>query len=186
MKNKKPENPIILVFGNSASGKSTFSKQLAKTKMIAHLDLDNVAWISNASLSEIGGNSDIEGQVPTRCSIAESLDNIHAFIALHPSCVIEGCYADILGELLIHASEIFFLNPGVKTCVENAKNRAWEPHKYPSLKKQNENLPMLIDWISEYESRKDEYSYQAHHDLYIRFSGMKREFADLSWVNNSL
>ena len=34
----------VLVFGNSASGKSTLAKRLATSEKLAHLDLDLLAW----------------------------------------------------------------------------------------------------------------------------------------------
>jgi hypothetical protein len=57
--------------------------------------------------------------------------------------------------------------------VENAKNRPWEPHKYESKKAQDENLDMLIDWISQYTSRNDTFSKVAHEKLFEEFQGKK-------------
>lgn len=34
----------IVIFGNSASGKSTLAKSLAKKDGLAHLDIDTIAW----------------------------------------------------------------------------------------------------------------------------------------------
>ncbi len=36
----------ILIFGNSASGKSSLAKNLCETYALAHLDLDTLAWES--------------------------------------------------------------------------------------------------------------------------------------------
>lgn len=90
--------------------------------------------------------------------------------------MIEGCYADLLEMVLPDATEIVFLNPGVETCIENARSRPWEPHKYSSPQAQDANLQMLIGWIKGYERRTDEFSYAAHRRLFTDFVGTKREY----------
>ena len=71
------------------------------------------------------------------------------------------------------ADEVIFLNLPVSTCVANAKNRPWEPHKYKSKEAQEENLDMLIYWISQYTSRNDTFSKVAHEQLFEEFQGKK-------------
>ncbi|MDH5219565.1 MAG: shikimate kinase, partial [Gammaproteobacteria bacterium] len=66
-----------------------------------------------------------------------------------------------------------FLNPGVDQCIANAKNRPWEPHKYPSKAAQDENLNMLLNWIVQYTERDDVFSYQSHMRFYQDFNGKK-------------
>ena len=39
----------IVIFGNSASGKSSLAKKLAKQDQLAHLDLDTLAWLPAVS-----------------------------------------------------------------------------------------------------------------------------------------
>jgi len=69
------------------------------------------------------------------------------------------------------ASEIYFLNLSVEKCQENARNRAWEPHKYISKETQDKNLSMLLEWISDYDNRKDVFSKVEH---VKKFSKKKR------------
>jgi len=64
----------------------------------------------------------------------------------------------------------------VKDCIENSKNRPWEPHKYESQEAQDANLEMLIDWISQYPERKDNFSQEAHLKLFDQFDGDKEMF----------
>ncbi|HAN26340.1 MAG TPA: shikimate kinase, partial [Haliea salexigens] len=85
------------------------------------------------------------------------------------------CYADLLELAIPHATEIVFLNPGTETCIENARQRPWEPHKYASPAAQDANLAMLIAWIRDYEQRVDEFSYTAHRRLFDGFQRRKRE-----------
>lgn len=150
----------VLVFGNSGSGKSTLAKQLSASKGLAHLDLDTLAWQPSTS--------------PERKPIAESAKDIANFIQENQAWVIEGCYTDLLGLAAPEANEIIFLNLPIELCIENAKSRPWEPHKYPSKQVQDANLAMLIDWIAQYTHRTDTFSQKAHQDFFDNFSGKKR------------
>lgn len=152
-----------VIFGNSGSGKSTYAKTLAEQTACPHLDLDSIAWDPTAT-------------TPTRRPLQDSAAQIDAFVQAADSWVVEGCYADLLALALPQATDLVFLNPGVDTCIANARNRPWEPHKYPSPEAQNANLDMLIDWIRDYTERDDEFSLAAHRRLFDGFAGRKREF----------
>ncbi|WP_101759022.1 shikimate kinase [Oceanicoccus sp. KOV_DT_Chl] len=150
----------ILIFGNSGSGKSTLAKKLCQTEALAHLDLDTLAWMPTIP--------------PLRKPIIESEKAILDFIRMHKNWVIEGCYSDLLTIALPSSTEIIFMNLPIKTCIENAKSRPWEPHKYQSKEEQDNNLPMLIEWISQYAERSDTFSQASHEQLYQQYSGSKK------------
>ena len=156
----------ILIFGNSGSGKSTLAKSLVREKNLAHLDLDTLAWLPVIP--------------PERAPISESKEKIDQFVALHNNWVVEGGYTDLLELLASEASEIIFLNPGVEQCIENAKNRPWEAHKYPSKAAQDENLNMLLDWIAQYTERDNVFSYRSHMRFYEGFDGKKHIYTSNS------
>ncbi|KGJ94961.1 shikimate kinase [Colwellia psychrerythraea] len=149
----------ILVFGNSASGKSTLAKELASTENLAHLDLDLLAWQAT--------------NPPTRTPLTESAQAIEHFMQQHNSWVIEGCYSDLLLIAETASTEIIFMNLSVDNCISNANNRPWEPHKYASKTAQGANLAMLIEWISQYECRDDTFSKAAHLNFYQNYAGTK-------------
>lgn len=153
----------LLIFGNSSSGKSTLAKQYAHNYKLAHLDLDNLAWLSSVP--------------PKRAPVQDSAKEISSFISQHESWVIEGCYTDLI-ELIKSAEEVIFLNLDVATCTANARLRPWEPHKYNSKLDQDSNLPMLIEWIENYYERSDVFSFQAHMNFYQKFEGNKQLFTD--------
>ncbi|MCP4324883.1 MAG: shikimate kinase, partial [Alteromonadales bacterium] len=48
------------------------------------------------------------------------------------------------------------------------------PHKYDSKEAQDANLEMLIEWISQYESREDTFSKNAHTEFYQNCLGDKK------------
>jgi len=149
----------IVIFGNSGSGKSTLAKELALKNNLAHLDLDTVAWKPISP--------------PERLPISESGKSINDFLSTKSHWVVEGCYADLLSLVIEQAAEVIFLNLPVNACIENAKNRPWEPHKYESKEAQDANLEMLIDWITKYTARQDTFSKVAHEKLFADFQGKK-------------
>lgn len=153
-----------LIFGNSGSGKSTLAKELCATGNVAHLDLDTLAWQMPSS----------ENTPPLRAPLADSTREINHFIEHNQNWVIEGCYSDLLELALPEATEIIFLNLPVAACIDNAKQRPWEPHKYKSRQAQDANLDMLIDWIAQYHQRNDNCSYTAHRAIYDRYAGCKK------------
>jgi adenylate kinase family enzyme len=148
-----------VICGNSGAG--IYAKKLAASQQAAHLDLDSLAWEAT--------------NPPTRRSVEASSKEIEWFIQANPNWVIEGCYADLLAVALAHAEEAIFVNPGIQQCVDNAKARPWETHKYPSKEAQDQNLTMLIDWITPYDQRSDEFSLKAHQQLFDNFQPSKTE-----------
>ncbi|MEX1033123.1 MAG: shikimate kinase [Cellvibrionaceae bacterium] len=164
----------VLIFGNSGSGKSTLAAELCKTHNLAHLDLDTLAWLPSSP--------------PQRAPLEASDEKIQAFIRESDGWVIEGCYTDLLELVQAYATEVIFMNLPLALCVENAKNRPWEPHKYESKAAQDQNLDMLIDWISQYETREDVFSHAAHAIFYEQFSGKKSQYTAnrISQISTSL
>lgn len=149
----------VLIFGNSASGKSTLALKLASQYKLAHLDLDTLAWQAS--------------KPPTRKPLSESAKDISEFIQTHQAWVIEGCYTDLLTFAETEASEIIFIDLAIEDCIANAYTRPWEPHKYPSKAAQDENLGMLVEWISHYEQRQDTFSKNSHLEFYRQYQGKK-------------
>lgn len=154
----------IIVFGNSGSGKSTLAKRLASDyPSLAHLDLDTIAWQANSG-------------VPQRKPLPDATSELDVFCLEHTSWVMEGCYADLLSHVAPEAELAIYLNLSAELCQENAQNRPWEPHKYPTKEAQDANLAMLLDWIADYETREDDsFSRAAHERLWKGFQGQKVE-----------
>jgi len=152
----------IIIFGNSGSGKSTLARKFQQAGL-AHLDMDTLAWDMNPD--------------PVRKPLKESQQEISEFINNNDSWVVEGCYSDLINFAISHSTEIIYMNPGVDRCIENAKNRPWEPHKYASKQAQDENLEMLVNWIKQYPTRTDTFSKIAHETLYSNYEGKKTMYA---------
>ena len=156
----------VLVFGNSGSGKSTYSQSLAARHGLPHLDLDSIVWEPNQISVQ-----------RTQSEIAASLD---AFISDNASWVIEGCYGDLVQAASAHCTKLVFLNPGLDACLANNIRRPWEPHKYASLEQQNSMLANLQAWVSGYYERNDAWSYKSHRQVFDKFGGIKVEYVDTS------
>ena len=151
----------ILIFGNSGSGKSTLARKLSQSDNLSHLDLDSLAWQPT--------------NPPVRKPLEESKAKILEFIETSRGWVIEGCYTDLLEIAEPYSSEAIFMDLPIASCVENAKRRPWEPHKYKSKAAQDDNLDMLIDWIQAYATREDTFSESAHRRLFDNYGGQKRQ-----------
>lgn len=151
----------IAIFGNSGSGKTTMARSLADQFGLAHLDLDSLAW---------------DGPGIRRDREASAL-SIRDFLRIHANWVVEGCYGDLLEQVVPVATEVRFLNPGVEACVANCRARPWEPEKYPSKAAQDKMLEFLLEWVREYEVRTDEYSLARHRQIFESFPGPKVEVA---------
>lgn len=149
----------MIILGNAGSGKSTLSKKLMINQPVARLSLDEVAFQ--------GGSE--------RRHLQDSIADVKHFIADNESWIIEGCYSDIIESILVDCEELVFLNPGVDVCIAHCRARPWEPEKFSSKEEQDESLDNLIEWVSTYETRSDEYGLRRHRALYESFNGKKRE-----------
>lgn len=153
-----------ILLGNAGAGKSTLSNRLIAKQPAARLSLDEVAFHDGAQ----------------RRPLQDSIADVRLFIADHKNWIIEGCYADIIEPILGECHELIFLNPGVDVCVANCRARPWEPKKFRSKEEQDENLENLMEWVTAYDSRSDEYGLRRHGALYEAFKGKKRELNHMS------
>lgn len=155
------QNSRILIFGNSGSGKSTLARHLAHSMAVPHLDLDTISWASPG----------------VRKPVADSTREVESFMQQNADWVIEGCYGSLLEAVAPHCTELYFLNPGIETCLRHNRQRPWEPHKYESKQAQDKNLAMLQAWVGDYEQRDDEYSLQCHRRIFDGYEGKKQEYS---------
>lgn len=150
----------IILMGNAGVGKTTMSREILKTKKASRLSLDEIAWNEGAK----------------RKPHEESRVELLKFINANPSWIIEGCYSDLIKEALPYCTELRFLNPGVLVSIEHCKRRPFESEKFATKEEQDINLQNLISWVSEYETRDDEYGLKQHRQIFDSFRGKKIEF----------
>jgi len=156
----------LLIMGNSGSGKSYRARALAAQHGLVHLDLDTIVWEPGLIA------------VP-RAPEAVRADLL-AFVAKHEAWVAEGCYGDLVEAALPYCSELVFMNPGRKVCLENNRRRPWEPHKYASMEAQQSKLEFLLEWVGGYYARDDAMSYASHRRIFDHFAGNKTEVTELA------
>ncbi|WP_290783424.1 AAA family ATPase [Halomonas sp.] len=149
----------MILIGNAGSGKSTLARRLIAKQPAARLSLDEVAFLVGSE----------------RRRLEDSIADLMRFISVNQRWIIEGCYSDIIEPILAECEELIFLNPGVDVCIAHCRARPWEPEKFGSKEEQDENLDNLIEWVSAYETRSDEYGLHRHRALYESFHGNKRE-----------
>jgi adenylate kinase family enzyme len=150
----------IILSGNAGSGKTTMARSLMQEKSIPCLSLDEITWTEDSE----------------RKPFTESIHEMEKFIFTYDSWIIEGCYSDLIEVALPHSTELRFLNPGIETCIENCRQRPWEPEKFSCPETQQTMLDTLIEWVRKYETRDDEYGLKRHRQIYDAFKGPKIEY----------
>jgi len=110
--------------------------------------------------------------------VSVSAEVIDEFVASHQGWVIDGCYTDLLELAIARSTELVFMNLPTELCVANASARPWEPHKYESKSAQDANLPMLLEWITQYSQRNDTFSFASHSRLYESYTRKKSIYID--------
>jgi adenylate kinase family enzyme len=153
------------IFGNAGSGKSTLARSLAGDG-VAVLDLDTIAW-------EPRSGAILRSQ-------HAAVDDLRRFCSSHAEWIVEGCYGDLIEAVLPWKPELIFLNPGEEACLRNCRNRAWEPHKYPSKAAQDASVKTLLAWVSAYYSCSGSMSFAAHRAIFDRYDGPKREVREMA------
>jgi adenylate kinase family enzyme len=154
----------VVILGNSGSGKTTLARRVAATHDLPVLHLDSVVW------------------EPNKIAVARPPHDqqaaIDRFTAENSGWVMEGCYATLVAIALRLLPELWFLDLTEEQCLENCRNRPWEPDKYPSRTAQDEKLSLLLEWVTDYYTRDGELSRRAHAALFESYSGTKLRFTE--------
>lgn len=108
----------------------------------------------------------------------EQRADVERFLAENTRWVVEGWQSHLLSLVLPLSTELWFLDLPVEQCVENCRVRRWEPRKYPSMQKQDENLPTLLQWVRAYNTRDDAFSRAAHEAIFTEYAGSKVRFTE--------
>ncbi|MCR9279679.1 MAG: hypothetical protein NXH85_17105 [Pseudomonadaceae bacterium] len=153
------------IIGNSGSGKSTLAKWMAEQYNLEAIDLDEVYWLPDQpGVARPGEDSE--------AMLRERLQHLSGWI-------IEGCYETLIDSVADLEPTLIWLEPGEEACRRHCQERPWEPHKYPSKQAQDANLPMLLDWVSDYYRRDGAMSFKAHEAFFQGWSGAKKQLTDV-------
>ncbi len=165
MTDKSPQTIRLAILGNSGSGKSSLARALGVATEVPVLDLDTIAWEPQSE------------PVLRPTHIAAKL--VREFCEQSDGWIIEGCYADLILVAQEFSARLLFLNPGLEACIANCKARPWEPHKFSTPEKQNEQLQFLLSWVAEYDTREGNLSLQGHRQCFASYTGPKRELTSV-------
>lgn len=155
----QPRARRYALLGNAGSGKSTLARRLAAAHGVPSLDLDLLYW------------DPVE--VTRERPAAEREAAFDRFLDAHPGWIVEGCYADLIGRALPLRPTLLFLNLPLVTCLEHARRRPHEPHKFATKEDQDRLLEALLEWIAEYPRRRGPMSLTAHRTLFDSYDGPK-------------
>jgi adenylate kinase family enzyme len=158
----------IIIIGNSGSGNSTRARRVASEHGLVHLDLDSIIWEP--------------GQIAVPRAPEAVQASLQDFVRENERWVIEGVYAEVLVPLLAPLPdgsapdiELVFMNPGLESCLANNARRPWEPEKYETPELQESMYSNLIEWVTSYYTRTDNWSYAAHRRVFDEYRGRKEE-----------
>ncbi|CAB3806700.1 adenylate kinase [Paraburkholderia fynbosensis] len=141
-----------LVIGNSGSGKSWLSEQLAESLGCAWLDLDLLHW-------EPGGYN-----------VARKREDVLALAREAASAdfwIIEGIYGWIVSELLSTATALIWVRIDESECVANIEQRGIRRGACA------QSFAELLQWAKSYRARSGSSSYAAHDAIFRSFARAK-------------
>ena len=151
----------VVVFGNSGSGKTTLALAAAAKHDLAHLDLDTIVWEPD--------------RIAVERPAVDVARDLEAFLDRHERWIVEGCYGELIERAASRCTRMIFLNPGLDACLENNRQRPWEPAKYDSPEEQDSYLDALQAWVRDYYMRGGPWSYRAHRRIFDAHAGDKSE-----------
>ncbi|RQU71002.1 adenylate kinase [Burkholderia cenocepacia] len=141
-----------LVIGNSGSGKSWLSEQLATAFGSAWVDLDLLHW------------------EPSGYNMPRKREDVIAMAreaAAGERWVIEGIYGWIVSEILSAATALVWIDVDESECIENIRQRGMRRGG------DAQSFAELLKWANSYRYRTGSSSYGAHEAIFNSFRGQK-------------
>jgi adenylate kinase family enzyme len=149
---KKADFARTLVLGNSGSGKSWLSEQLAKMLGVQAIDLDSIHW-------EPGGYGVARDK--------QLAVNMVRQTATRETWIIEGVFGWLAQEAVSRATTLIWLDIPVGECIDNIRQRG------PRRGGNEEAFAALLAWATDYSHRKTSSSFAGHEGLFVAFLGQK-------------
>ncbi len=148
----------ILIIGNSGSGKTWLGNRLSAVLEIPHFGLDNIFW-------EPGGHNHKKGEADVTAELRE--------IQKAPSWIVEGVFGHLADQLSAFADTIVYLDLPWDECRNNLLKRGAESSSTPDPINAENNLHLLLDWASAYDTRDSKASKKYHCLLFESFRGVQ-------------
>jgi adenylate kinase family enzyme len=145
-------NHRILILGNSGSGKTWLGNKLAQRLKAPVIELDGLHWVP--------------GGFNQRRPPEEAKDAVRNAATLD-AWIIEGVFGWLAREALSRTAILVWFIIPEDECIENLKSRPIKSGE------DQESRSALLQWCSEYRTRKNANSYLGHLDIYEGFVGEK-------------
>ena len=152
----------VIIVGNTASGKSWLSDQMASVLSAPIVRLDDVHWV----------NGDFTKRQNPDMAIAQIMD-----ASQMDRWIIEGIYGWLMSPIIEHASCVVWIDVPWDTCQQNLLFRE-QAQRGIVLSE------ALERWAKEYWSRETSSSYQGHLVLFSAFVGPKFRLTSKRHVTN--
>ena len=147
-----------VVVGNSGSGKTWLSQQLAVKRVVPLIPLDDIFW-------QPGG-------FDLRRAPAEVDDLVSSYLQ-QAQWVVEGVFGDLAARFLKVADELVWLDTPWHLCEARLLARGSESKRHMDREQSHAGLQKLLTWAEAYYARDGDASHQAHQFLFSAFGREK-------------
>ncbi|RDE19550.1 AAA family ATPase [Motiliproteus coralliicola] len=158
----------ILIIGNSGSGKSWLGECLSESLELPYIGLDKVFW-------EAGG-------LQIKRDEADVYKRLQR-IKVSEKWVVEGVFGKLITPFCDVASFLIFLDLPWKDCREGLLSRGTVSEKLSDPAAAKKGFNELLQWASEYNSRKTKTSHSYHNELFEKFCGKKVRLQSREEIN---
>lgn len=155
----------ILVFGNSGSGKTWLSAQLANFLGLDMVSLDEVCW-------EPGGYYRRRAEDDVRSELSRISQRSH--------WIVEGVYGDLAETLVPRVTSLCWLDLDPDFCAESVSRRGFE--NIPWMDTETK-IQGYLSHIQSYRKTSGPMSQEFHEHVYNSYSGKKITFRSREAVN---
>ena len=150
-----------VVIGNSGSGKTWLSQQLAAKRAVPVIPLDDIFWQPDG--------------FDLRRGPAEVDTLVHARLQ-HSRWVVEGVFGGLAVRFLKVADELVWLDTPWHICRARLLARGSESKRHMDREQSHAGLQKLLSWAEAYYVREGDSSQRGHQLLFSNFGGEKHRF----------
>ena len=160
-----------VVIGNSGSGKSWLSQQLAAKRTVPLISLDDIFWQP--------GGFDLRRE-PAE---ADTLVQSHL---QQSQWIVEGVFGGLAISFLKVADELVWLDLPWQICKARLLARGSESKRHMDREQSHAGLQKLLSWAEAYYAREGNSSHRGHQHLFSMFGGKKHRLSTLEEINGYL
>jgi len=160
-----------VVIGNSGSGKTWLSQQLAVKRAAPSIPLDDIFWQP--------GGFDLRRE-PAE---VDALVNSHM---QRSQWIVEGVFGGLAVTFLKVADELVWLDTPWHICQSRLTARGSESKRHMDREQSHAGLQKLLSWAEAYYARGGDSSHQGHQHIFSMFGGEKHRLSTLEEINGYL